>query len=55
MITQATFPIPHTNGLRPRTFLAARKAMMLRNIVIKGANAKDYQKIHKHHVDTQKD
>lgn len=46
MITQGAFPIPHTNGLRPRTFLAARRAMMKKDIIIKGANAKDYQRIH---------
>jgi len=46
MTTQATFPIPHTNGLKPRTFLAARRALMQRNIVIKGADAKDYRKIY---------
>lgn len=51
MITQAAFPIPHTNGLRPRTFLAARKALMHRNIIIKGADAKDYQKIYKNNND----
>lgn len=46
MRTQATFPIPHTNGLRPRSFLAARRVMMRLNIVINGAKAKDYQRIH---------
>lgn len=55
MITQATFPIPHTNGLRPRSFLAARKALMQRNIVIKGADAKDYRKIYKNDDDAKND
>lgn len=46
MIQQGAFPIPHTNGLRPRSFLAARRAMLQKDIIIKGANAKDYQRIH---------
>ena len=55
MITQATFPIPHTNGLRPRSFLAARKALMQRNMVIKGADAEDYRKIYKKDVVSKND
>lgn len=46
MRIQGAFPI-HTNGLRPRRFLADRRAMMRLDAVIHGTKAKDYQLIHK--------
>ena len=55
MITQATFPIPHTIELVPRSFLAARKALMQTNMVIKGADAEDYRRIYKKDVVSKND
>jgi|GEM_PF-2100302 len=43
----ATSPNPFATGIRPRTFLGARRDQMRLNIMINGIGKKEYDKINK--------